>query len=203
MAAPCITLVRGSSHCMTPTTPHGCAPSSRAALCMQVGLCGSTWRRPDRNSWNTCNMSPKNETFEIAVYNHCNILPSPQNNGNFRFPRNNFVWMYVKIYYLWYKIISLYRYLNLVFNKFIWKYKYCPYFLQIRSNPWHENQRRLSFWDGGSIVPTLTSKSVEIYLSMAGAKQHNDMGFILVPAVGRTSSTGALVALYCGPLWCS
>jgi hypothetical protein len=26
------------------------------------------------------------------------------------------------------------------------------------------------------VVPTLTSKSVEIYLSMAGAKQHNDTG---------------------------
>jgi hypothetical protein len=53
------------------------------------------------------------------------------------------------------------------------------------------------------IVPTLTSKSAEIYLSMACAKQHNDTGFILVPAVGRTSSRGALVALYCGAPWCS
>jgi hypothetical protein len=26
------------------------------------------------------------------------------------------------------------------------------------------------------VVPTLTSKSAEIYLSMAGAKQHNDTG---------------------------
>jgi hypothetical protein len=47
------------------------------------------------------------------------------------------------------------------------------------------------------VVPTLTSMSVEIYLSMAGAKQHNDTDFILVPAVGRTSSRGALEALYC------
>jgi hypothetical protein len=39
--------------------------------------------------------------------------------------------------------------------------------------------------------------SIEIYLSMAGAKQHNDTGFILVPAVGRTSSRGALRVLYC------
>jgi hypothetical protein len=31
------------------------------------------------------------------------------------------------------------------------------------------------------VVPTLTSKSVEIYLSMAGAKQLGDTGFILVP----------------------
>jgi hypothetical protein len=47
------------------------------------------------------------------------------------------------------------------------------------------------------VVPTLTSTSTEIYLSMAGAKQHDDTGFILVPAVGRTSSRGALKALYC------
>jgi hypothetical protein len=30
------------------------------------------------------------------------------------------------------------------------------------------------------VVPTLTSKSAEIYLSMAGAKQLGDTGFILV-----------------------
>jgi hypothetical protein len=47
------------------------------------------------------------------------------------------------------------------------------------------------------VVPTLTSKSAEIYLSMAGAKQHKDTGFIPVPAVGRTSGRGALGALYC------
>jgi hypothetical protein len=52
----------------------------------------------------------------------------------------------------------------------------------------------LSVW---KVVPTLTSTSAEIYLWMAGAKQHNDMGFILVPAVGRTFSRGALEALYC------
>jgi hypothetical protein len=32
------------------------------------------------------------------------------------------------------------------------------------------------------VVPTLTGKSAEIYLSMAGAKQLDDTGFILVPA---------------------
>jgi hypothetical protein len=53
------------------------------------------------------------------------------------------------------------------------------------------------------VVPTLTSTSVEIGLSLAGAKQHNDTGFILVSAVGRTSSRGAVVALYCGAPWCS
>jgi hypothetical protein len=31
------------------------------------------------------------------------------------------------------------------------------------------------------VVPTLTSRSVEIYLSMAGAKQLVTLGFILVP----------------------
>jgi hypothetical protein len=47
-----------------------------------------------------------------------------------------------------------------------------------------------------NVGPTLTSTSAEICLSMAGAKQHDDTGFILVPAVGRTSSRGALKALY-------
>jgi hypothetical protein len=47
------------------------------------------------------------------------------------------------------------------------------------------------------VVSTLTSKSAEIYLSMVGAKQHKDTGFILVPAVGHTSSRGALGELYC------
>jgi hypothetical protein len=32
------------------------------------------------------------------------------------------------------------------------------------------------------VVPTLTSMSAEIYLSMAGAKQLSDTSFILVPA---------------------
>jgi hypothetical protein len=40
------------------------------------------------------------------------------------------------------------------------------------------------------VVLTLTSTSVEIYLSMAGARQHVDTSFILVPTVGRTSSRG-------------
>jgi hypothetical protein len=53
------------------------------------------------------------------------------------------------------------------------------------------------------VVPTLTSKSAEIDLLMAGAKQHYDTEFILVPVVGRTSSRGALGALYCKALWCS
>jgi hypothetical protein len=52
------------------------------------------------------------------------------------------------------------------------------------------------------VVPTLTSTSAEIYLSMTGAEQHNDTGFILVPAVGRTSSRVALEALYCVAPWC-
>jgi hypothetical protein len=38
---------------------------------------------------------------------------------------------------------------------------------------------------------------------MADAKQHYDTGFILVPAVGRTSSRGALGALYRSAPWCS
>jgi hypothetical protein len=32
---------------------------------------------------------------------------------------------------------------------------------------------------------------------MAGAKQYDDTDFILVPAVGRTSSRGVLKTLYC------
>jgi hypothetical protein len=39
--------------------------------------------------------------------------------------------------------------------------------------------RQLSVW---KVVPTLTSTSAEIYLSMAGAKQLGDTRFILVPA---------------------
>jgi hypothetical protein len=53
------------------------------------------------------------------------------------------------------------------------------------------------------VFQTLTSTSAEIDLLMAGVEQRYDTGFILVPAVGRTSSTGALVALYCGAPWCS
>jgi hypothetical protein len=52
------------------------------------------------------------------------------------------------------------------------------------------------------VVPTLTSTCTEIYLSMADAKQHEDTGFFLVPAVGRTSSRVALKALYCDALLC-
>jgi hypothetical protein len=69
-----------------------------------------------------------------------------------------------------------------------------------------ESRRELKEGRGVSvrkIVPTLTSRSAQIGLSMAGAKQHWDTRFILVPAVGRTSSRGALVALYCKAPWCS
>jgi hypothetical protein len=52
------------------------------------------------------------------------------------------------------------------------------------------------------VVPTLTSKSTEIYLSMAGAKQHNDMGLPWFRPQGRMSSMGALGALYCVTSWC-
>jgi hypothetical protein len=48
-----------------------------------------------------------------------------------------------------------------------------------------------------NVVPTLTSTSAEIYLSMTGAKQHDDTDFILVTAMGRTFSRGALKVLYC------
>jgi hypothetical protein len=37
---------------------------------------------------------------------------------------------------------------------------------------------------------------------MDGAKQHNDTGFILVPAMGRTFSRVALEVLYCVAPWC-
>jgi hypothetical protein len=60
--------------------------------------------------------------------------------------------------------------------------------------------RQLSVW---KVVLTLTSRCVEIGLSMAGAKQQWDMRFILVPTVGRTSSMCALVVLYCKAPWCS
>jgi hypothetical protein len=49
------------------------------------------------------------------------------------------------------------------------------------------------------VVPTLTSTSTEIYLSMAGAKQLGDTGFILVP-VGAVRPTvvcsGHYIALH-------
>jgi hypothetical protein len=46
------------------------------------------------------------------------------------------------------------------------------------------------------VVPTLTSMSAEIYLSMAGAKQLDDTSFILIPA-GPYVQQGVLEALYC------
>jgi hypothetical protein len=52
------------------------------------------------------------------------------------------------------------------------------------------------------VVRALTSKIAEIDLSMAGTRQHYDTGFILVPAVGRTSCRGALGVLYCKAPWC-
>jgi hypothetical protein len=46
------------------------------------------------------------------------------------------------------------------------------------------------------VVPTLTSKSVEIYLSMAGAKQLGDTGFVLVPA-GAVQRCARGIVLHC------
>jgi hypothetical protein len=51
------------------------------------------------------------------------------------------------------------------------------------------------------VVPTLTSKSVEIYPSMAGAKQLGDTRFILVPAGAVRPAgmcSGHCIALHCG-----
>jgi hypothetical protein len=53
------------------------------------------------------------------------------------------------------------------------------------------------------VVPTVTCRCAEIDLPVAGAKQHWDTRFILVPPVGRMSSRGALMALYCKAPWCS
>jgi hypothetical protein len=53
------------------------------------------------------------------------------------------------------------------------------------------------------VILTLTSRCTEIGLSIAGAKQQWGTRFILVPAVGHTSSRGALMALYCKAPWCS
>jgi hypothetical protein len=50
---------------------------------------------------------------------------------------------------------------------------------------------------GTESSPDTPITSAEVYPSMAGAKQHNDTGFILIPVVGRMSSRGALKALYC------
>jgi hypothetical protein len=51
------------------------------------------------------------------------------------------------------------------------------------------------------VVLTLTSKSVEIYLSMAGAKKLGDTGFILVPARAVRPAvvcSGHCIVLHCG-----
>jgi hypothetical protein len=53
------------------------------------------------------------------------------------------------------------------------------------------------------VVLTLTSRCVEIGLLMVGSKQYWDTRFILVLVVARTSSRGALVALYCEAPRCS
>jgi hypothetical protein len=45
------------------------------------------------------------------------------------------------------------------------------------------------------VVPTLTSTSAEIYLSMAGAKQLDDTTFILVPA--RTVRPAGVCSRHC------
>jgi hypothetical protein len=57
----------------------------------------------------------------------------------------------------------------------------------------------LSVW---KVVPTLTSTSAEIYLSMAGAKQLSDTRFYPGSGRGRTSIRGVLEALYCAAPWC-
>jgi hypothetical protein len=48
------------------------------------------------------------------------------------------------------------------------------------------------------VVPTLTSKSAEIYPSMVGF----DTGFYAGSGRGRTSSSGVLGELYCVAPWC-
>jgi hypothetical protein len=59
--------------------------------------------------------------------------------------------------------------------------------------------RQLSVW---KVVPTLTSTSAEIYLSMVGAKQLGDTRFYPGSGRGCTSSRGVLEALYCVAPWC-
>jgi hypothetical protein len=46
------------------------------------------------------------------------------------------------------------------------------------------------------VVPTLTSRSAEIYLTMAGAKQLVTLSFYPGSGRGRTSNRGVLGALY-------
>jgi hypothetical protein len=51
------------------------------------------------------------------------------------------------------------------------------------------------------LIPTLTSESVEIYPSMAGAKQLSDTSFILVPAGAvrpAVMCSGHYIVLHCG-----
>jgi hypothetical protein len=51
------------------------------------------------------------------------------------------------------------------------------------------------------VVPTLTSKWSEIYLSIAGAKQLSDTGFILVPTGSVRPAVVCsrhCIALHCG-----
>jgi hypothetical protein len=50
------------------------------------------------------------------------------------------------------------------------------------------------------VVPTLTSMSAEIYLSMAGAKQLSDTSFILVPTV--TVRPAGVCSRHCIALHC-
>jgi hypothetical protein len=50
------------------------------------------------------------------------------------------------------------------------------------------------------VIPTLTGKSAEIYLSMAGAKKLGDTRFILVPAGAVRPAgvcSGHCIALHC------
>jgi hypothetical protein len=54
-----------------------------------------------------------------------------------------------------------------------------------------------------SVVDAESSKCADIGLSMVSAKQQWDTRFILVSAVGHTSSRCALVVLYCKAPWCS
>jgi hypothetical protein len=52
------------------------------------------------------------------------------------------------------------------------------------------------------VVPTLTSRSAEIYLSMVGAKPLVTLSFILVPAGPYVQQGCARRALYCVAPWC-
>jgi hypothetical protein len=52
------------------------------------------------------------------------------------------------------------------------------------------------------VVPTLTSKSAEIYPSMVGAKQLVTLGFILVPAEAVRLAVVCSGHYICVTLWC-